>query len=443
MAMTPRLITATLTRPPTVYADEGENTRHATWLELFFDLVFVVALAALGHRLHDHLDLAGAVEFAAMFALVWWIWLTFSYYADTYDTESALSRLAMIAVMFVVIFLTETIPNALAGGSFAFGVGVFVLRVVLGGLHLRARYMETDARPFVAYWIALEVLVTLVWGLSLLVPEPGRFGLWLAALLLSSAGITAVYLSFDRIEAQVSHFNERLGLFTILVLGETILAIASETSITEWGLQALLVGVAGFAVVVAVWWLYFTPFDDGVVDWALRTSGDGWLEARQRGIVHVFAHYLVHVGIVAAGVGIGVATAAALDGHALETGGRLALTGGVAVFLVGSSVAHRVAPGCLSPWTFRARLVGAAGIGLVGIVATGVSALALLGLTAAMLVGLIGYESLDATLRTTDAGTDSRPRETVDAATGGRVAHEWASSADGRSRRQDHADLAD
>jgi low temperature requirement protein LtrA len=443
MAVNRRHITATLTRPPTVYAAESESTRHATWLELFFDLVFVVALAALGHQLHHHLDLTGAVEFAALFALVWWIWLTFSYYADTYDTESTLSRVAMVAVMFVVIFLAETIPDALAGGSFAFGVGVFVLRAILGGLHLRARRMETDARPFVAYWIALEVLVTLVWGLSLLVPEPGRFGLWLAALLLSSAGITAVYLSFDRIEAQVSHFNERLGLFTILVLGETVLAVAAETSITEWGVRAVLVGVAGFAVVVAVWWLYFAPFDDGVVDRALRASGDGWLEARQRGIVHVFAHYPVHAGIVAAGVGIGVATETALAGHALGTDGRLALTGGVAVFLVGSSVAHRVAPGCLSPGTFRARLVGAAVIGVLGLVAAEVSALALLGLTAAVLVGLIGYESLDATPETTDAGTDPRPREAADAATGGRVEHEWAPSADGRSRRQDHADLAD
>ncbi|HKJ58590.1 MAG TPA: low temperature requirement protein A, partial [Halobacteriales archaeon] len=164
-----------------MYADVDDGLRHATWLELFFDLVFVVAIAELGSYLHEHLTLVGFLHFAGLFAIVWWIWLDISYFSDTYDTEDPMSKAMMLGAMFGVIFLSQTVEGAFAGGSFAFGLAVFVLRGFLAFSHLRARKLRADVgadeQSFLTTWIGLEVLVTLVWGLSLLVPEPGRYGL--------------------------------------------------------------------------------------------------------------------------------------------------------------------------------------------------------------------------------------------------------------------------
>jgi len=380
-------------RPLTVYSETEESLRHATWLELFFDLVFVVAMAQLGSYLHHHLTVGGFLRFAGLFAIVWWVWLALSYYADTYDTDDTISHVLLVATMFGVIFLSQTIDGALSGGSFAFAVAVFVLRAVLTVSHLRGLYMDSEAKRFVRYWIGLEVLVTAVWGLSLLVPEPGRFGLWIASFVISTAGISAIYLGFETVETQVSHFSERLGLFTILVLGETIIVVAFGTSFVEVDARTVLVGSLGFAIAVSAWWLYFNRFDEGVVDWALRGDPENWLQTRQRGIVHIYGHYLVHGGIIAAGVGVEAVIEASHAHHALGAGGRVALCVGLAAFVLGLAVVHRTTPEPLGNRVVVARLVAVAlfvALAVGGFVA---SPVALIVVVVALLSALVLFEA--------------------------------------------------
>ena len=86
-----------------VYSEPEDSLHHATRLELFFDLVFIVAVAELGSLLHENLSVVGLTEYAGLFVLVWWAWLGFSYYADLFDTEDLFSKLALVVVMFGVI----------------------------------------------------------------------------------------------------------------------------------------------------------------------------------------------------------------------------------------------------------------------------------------------------------------------------------------------------
>lgn len=394
MALT-RRFPAPWRRPLSVYTDEGEPVRHASWLELFFDLVFVVVVAELGANLHHHLAPVELLHFAALFAIVWWLWLDVSYFADVYDTEDVASRLTMVAIMFGAIFLSQTVDVALHGGSFAFAAAVLFMRVPYTVAHLRARYVVTrdETRPFLTYWVGLQVLVTVVWALSLLVPAPGRYGLWIASFLISTAGITVIYLVFEDIEAQVSHFSERLGLFTILVLGETILAVAIGTSVTEWRVATFVVGGTGFLVAVAAWWLYFERFDERVIDWAIRTGGDRWLEVRQQGILHIYGHYLVHAGIVAAGVGVAVATESSIAGHSVPAAGRLALGVGVASFLLGSTVCHVMAPASIGRPVVLARTALAGLMLAVALVGGSLAPLVLIASVALGLVAEIAFET--------------------------------------------------
>ncbi|QCJ46293.1 low temperature requirement protein A [Haloprofundus sp. MHR1] len=349
-----------LGRPLSVYTDEGEPVRHATWLELFFDLVFVVAIAELARHLHSNLTPLEVGHFAVQFLLVWWVWLAYSYYADLYDTTDTFSRLAMIVAMFLVIFLSETVPGGLHGGSFTFALAIFLLRLFLTGLYLRARSMDIEAKTFHNYWIASDALTTLVWGLSLLVPPPGRYGLWIASFVISIAGVFVVYLGFNAVLVQVSHFPERLGLMTILVLGETIIAVSVgtdlRTTVAGFNPMGVIIAAFGFSISVSAWWLYFRHFDERLIDRLLRTESDDWLRARERGLVYVFSHYFVHAGIVAAGVGVGAAIEATIHHHAFGLGGLLALCLGTAAFMLGSGVCHRATPSTIDSRVFRARV---------------------------------------------------------------------------------------
>ena len=110
--------------PVSVYADTEDGLRHATWLELFFDLVFVVSIAELGTNLHHHLTVGGLAEFVVLFAVVRWVWLNISHFADVFDTDDPTSVAMIVASMFGVIFLSQTTGEAFHGGSFAFGAAV-------------------------------------------------------------------------------------------------------------------------------------------------------------------------------------------------------------------------------------------------------------------------------------------------------------------------------
>ncbi|WP_336360803.1 low temperature requirement protein A [Haladaptatus sp. ZSTT2] len=163
-------------RPPTLYNREGD--RHATWLELFFDLVYVVAVAELGGLLHENHSLTGFLGFAGLFVIVWWTWLGFSTYADQFDTDDIVHRVGMVAVMFGVIVLTGTIPSALHGGSFAFALAYLLLRTLYIGMYFRVWLNVPEYRQFSAFVIGSTTLSASVWAVSLFFPEPTRFAIW-------------------------------------------------------------------------------------------------------------------------------------------------------------------------------------------------------------------------------------------------------------------------
>ena len=390
-----RRMAAGMRRPPAVYTDADER-RHATWMELFFDLVFVVAIAELGRHLHDNLETIGLVNFAWVFLLIWWIWLAYNYYADLFDTEDPVSRGAFVVVMFLVIFLSQTVDGVFHGESLPFAVGLVALRGILALLYLRERFEESEAGAFLTYWTASEVLTTLILVVSLFVPAPGRFGLWLAAYAINTGGVFVLYTVFEPVVVQVSHFPERLGLMTIVVLGEMILAVAFGTTLVspdgEIAFRSYLIGAAGFAIVVSTWWIYFERFDERVIDRILGVHDDGWIQAREQGLLYVFSHFPIHIGIVAIGVGMTVAIDAVITEHALTMLGLLVLCGGVATFLVGSAICHRVLPNRIHDRVLFARVAGAAVVLAIPLVDPSISPLALVSYVALVLVGLVVLE---------------------------------------------------
>lgn len=329
--------------PLRLYVGEGpESARHATWLELFFDLVFVLAISQLAHLLHSDLSWAGITGFAALFVPVWWLWIDFSYYADQFDVDRGPYRLVMFGVMFGVVVLALTIHDALHGGSVQFAAAYSALRLVIIFLYIQAWRFVPQSRELTRRYTLSFAVAGSLWLLSIATPEPLRYWLWAIALIIEISNGPITYLTIKHVPTQASHMDERFGLLVIIVLGEAILAVATGVAETEWQWHNVLTGIGGFITAVGLWWMYFERADESTINWALRSGRLALL----RSYVYGYSHLFAFMGIVATGVGIQFAIEAA-SGSDWSVEARTVLYGGLAVFLLGVTALQWAAPACL------------------------------------------------------------------------------------------------
>ncbi|MEV8630485.1 low temperature requirement protein A [Streptosporangium sp. NPDC051023] len=366
---------------------------HPSWLELFFDLVFVVAVSELARLLHEDLTLHGLLVFCALFVPVWWMWMSFAYYADLFETDATHFRIALLAGMFGSLVLAGTIGVAIApveaghDGAHGFALANAVLQAILAGLYGYARRATSagparppsgDAPASAAQNTALRRLCGVyvsgfggggaLWLASTAVPAPWHLALWALALLVEIATPFVAYLSVDSPPAHASHLPERLGLFTLIVLGETVIAVAWGARGTTWTAATLPVAFLSFVIVACLWWVYFEHVDHRVIINAL-TSGRSSLV---RGFAYGYGHLLIFAGLAATAVGSEVLIEHADAGHIPAAAG-LALTGGVAVFLLATTAAHLVIRRPLRRGLVVARVVTAVSVLLLGLLSPALS----------------------------------------------------------------------
>lgn len=366
------------------------DERHASWLELFFDLVFVVAIAQLAHFLHAHLDWSGIVTFAALFIPVWWLWIDFSYYADQFDVERGFYRLIMLGVMFGMIVLGLTIPEALHAGSARFAAVYATLRLIIVGLYFQAWRLVPEARELTKRYTISFTIALFFWLLSIVVAPPLQFVLWGLALLIEISNGPITYATIRSIPVQVSHMDERFGLFVIIVLGEAILSVASGVSDIKWQTQEVLTAVSGFIAAASLWWLYFECAETSVINQALQSHRKRTL---LKSFVYGYSHVLVFAGIVAAGVGIQTAIETADTGE-FSIAARMILCGGLGLYLIGLSAVQWAAARSFPNSTLIGRFVVA--IACLALIPLGglFTPVALMVGLSLLFVGLIRLESV-------------------------------------------------
>lgn len=368
---------------------DREQTRHATWLELFFDLVFVFAIAELAHLLHSDLSWMGMAGFVGLFVPVWWLWIDFSYYADQFDVDSGPYRLVMLGVMFGLVVLALTVHDALQGGSAEFAAVYTALRLVIIFLYVQAWRFVPQSRELTARYAISFSGAFLLWLLSIAVPEPSRFWLWAIALLVEISNGPITYLTIRTVPTQKSHMDERFGLFVIIVLGEAIISVATGVSQTDWQWRSVLTGMGGFLTAISLWWMYFERADESTIDQALR----GGKRVLLRSYIYGYSHVLAFMGIVATGVGIQFAIEAA-SGPAFSAEARTVLCGGITLFLIGVSTLQWASPNSLPG---RAILVRSllAGLSLCLIpVGSGISPMIIVLLLSMLLVALNRFDGI-------------------------------------------------
>jgi low temperature requirement protein LtrA len=310
-------------------ADEGE--RHASWLELFFDLVFVVAITELSHQLVADHSAGGFLRFAALFVPVYVAWQGYMAYATRFDTDDLAFRVAYFSAMLAVATLAVLIDDVARGAhSTAFALAYVCLRSLMLGLYARAWRSVPEARPLIRFYGSGYSIGVAMWLVSLAFPAPARYGIWVAAQVLELSLPPLSTQLHSRIPTSARHLPERWALFTLIVLGESVVAIAVETSDAEWRLDSAAAAVLGFAAIAAIWWTYF----DRQANVVLRGS-------TMSVVTYSYAHLPLLIGLAATSAGIRMLIERAGEDH-LGAGASVAFLGGVALYVSSLMVTRSV-----------------------------------------------------------------------------------------------------
>ncbi|ORT58586.1 low temperature requirement protein A [Streptomyces sp. CB03238] len=317
---------------PLVSRSRDEAHRAATPLELFFDLCFVVAVAQAGvqlvHAVAEGHAGDGIARYAMVFFAIWWAWMNFSWFASAYDNDDALYRVVTLVQIAGVLVLAAGVSRAFQEHDFFLvWLGYLVMRLALASQWVRAARAASGAERTMALRYAAGVTVCQVgWTALLVVPEAARPWVFLVMVVAEMAVPPLAEKDFAS-SWHAHHIAERYGLFTIIVLGETIAAatVAVKTGVEENdALDDLLpIAAGGLLLIFAAWWIYF------VVPVHRR------LLSNRQAFLWGYGHYLVFASAAAIGAGIEVAVEQTVgEAHLSATAAAAAVTLPSALFLL-------------------------------------------------------------------------------------------------------------
>jgi low temperature requirement protein LtrA len=359
-------------------------TKRTSYLELFFDLVFVFAITQLARTLLSDHSASGWYHAALLAWLVWWAWSQYAWAGNAVDLEGRGPRLAVLGATGAMLLAAAAIPEAFGSEGLRFAIPYALVR--FGGLAIYWAGLRGNDDHRAALWTFLPIasispVLVLVGGAA---SASARPWIWLAAVLVDIAST----ISAQRGEFRISptHFAERHALIVIIALGESVIAVGAATSDLAPTAARTATAVVAFVVVAALWWAYF-----GWVSQAAEDRLERATEHRDRSHLardlFTYGHFPIVMGIVL--FAIGVEEALLLPRHPLDGFGQLAVAGGLTLFLGGFIVGNLRATGQV----LVERTVGTVAlILLVALAGDEVNALALLAVIAATVVAITALE---------------------------------------------------
>jgi low temperature requirement protein LtrA len=254
-------------QPPRRAGDRIEH-RQVTFLELFYDLVYVVIIAELSHALSAHLNWQALGEFAFMFVVVWWAWLNGTTYVDLHGQNDIRTRvftfLQMLSVVAMAIFAHDALGETSVG--FAYSYAAFQLTLLY--LWWRTGVYDPNHRPLSRPYSFAFLVTTLLFVISTFISLEIRFYFWGAAVLISlllplftfSMGRNdpVAQAEIEIVTNVTPSLVERFGLFNIIVLGEIIVGVvAGVTDHHQLSWEIGKIALLGTLMGIMIWWLYF------------------------------------------------------------------------------------------------------------------------------------------------------------------------------------------
>jgi low temperature requirement protein LtrA len=283
---------------PSLPAARGEH-RHATWLELFFDLVFVALFAQLAAHLVDDLRLSAALAALGLFAPAWWAWVSYTASTNLFGETGPGHRALILATMACLLVMIGGVAKAFDGDPALYAAGFAASRAVLLVLVAAWHARTPGASPPLGSYFCYSTTVVL-WLVSIPVGPPIAYVLWAVAL--------AVEVAVRFREQSAAHHDpqmppldadllvERFGLIVMVALGEGVAGVGAAIAGAGGDAGALFAAITGFGILAALWWWYF--------DFATATIAAGYRRRPDRTFaiardVHVLGHYVLVGAVVA------------------------------------------------------------------------------------------------------------------------------------------------
>jgi low temperature requirement protein LtrA len=361
--------------------------RKVSFLDLFFDLVFVVAVAEIAHVLYDHPDAWGLGAFMLLFTPVWWLWIGSTFYTERFETSEVSHRLFTVLQMIPIVGIAAFAHGAFAGQSIAFAVSYIVGRAIVISLWVRGGYHDRSAARLTSVYALGFGFGVLFWIASVFVPTPLRYWLWLAGLVVDLiVSWATVGLQQGLPKLSTTRLPERFALFTIIVLGESIVGtvggLAAQGRLSSTDIST---GILGLLTAVMLWWMYFDT-----VGWR-ATEPKKYAEAL-RSLLHL------PLAMAFTATGVGVHLVVGLEGEPLSTGARWIICGALAASIGTIWALHFML--LYEPQEHREAtrfqhlmLVATFALLALGVLGGGLGPLALLASAVGVLGALVGYGS--------------------------------------------------
>ncbi|MCU1480267.1 MAG: low temperature requirement protein [Subtercola sp.] len=283
--------------------NKGERHRVASSLELFFDLVFVIAVSAAATTLH-HLEVEGHVAsgvgaYLMVFFAIWWAWMNFTWFATAFDNDDWLYRVTTIVQMAGVLVLAAGVAGAMQNGDFtAVTFGYVIMRLAMVSQWIRVAVNSPEYRTTALRYAGAITVVQLAWVLRLLLPE--SLGVLSFIVLALCEVLVPIWAEQKNVTPWHNHhIAERYGLFTLVVLGEGLLgsanAIIDGLQDADHVLPLALLAACGLIITAGMWWIYFAV-----------PQHDNFANLRQS-LTTGYTHYLIFAAAGAVSAGIEVA----------------------------------------------------------------------------------------------------------------------------------------
>jgi low temperature requirement protein LtrA len=323
---------------PRRYGDQEEE-RRVTFLELFYDLVYVVIIAELAHSLSTHISTIGFLKYAFLFLMVWWAWFNGVMYHDLHGNNDIKTRIMTFLQMVAVGAMAVFAHHALNSGSVGFAISYGAFLLIITYLWWRTGVHEREHRSLSTPYAITYLLASLLSIGSVFVEPPLRFYIWgfnlfmilllPLVLMIVSQKNQAMKIQFDRAATVSNSMVERFGLLTIIVLGEVIVGVVQGVAGTHhFSMQIGITGGLGMLVAIGIWWVYFDFISS---------------HQPRKGILYEAGWAYMHLPltICIAAVGAAILNIINTPAEEIPANARMLLSASVAIAFLSMAIIHR------------------------------------------------------------------------------------------------------
>lgn len=299
--------------------------KRVSWAELFFDLVFVVAVTRVSGLLGRNHDWGDLLRALIVFVPIYWLWVGTSIQTNIQDTSRPSLRLRIFAIALAGIFMALSLPEAYGrlGPLFAFAYWAGRLVIGVGMLRVAWRARSVPVNPFLVS-IVLTGPMLIAGGF---LPGHVREALWGAAALIDLSTPTVLRRVLRGMHYDAGHLTERFGLFVLIALGESVVSVGTSTDPRHLTLAQGFAVAAAFALSCGLWWVYF-HFAADAMRYALATAK---VQIDVTRLVLSYGHLLFIAAVIL--VAVGMRESIAVPGDDLGWAVSGLLVGGTALYL--------------------------------------------------------------------------------------------------------------